>query len=117
MKLHDEGVIRYNRMLDVRRSGITVVARTLGKPGLIRYARGEITILDRDGLVRAPLAQRLLRIPEAGEPVLALASSPDSLLRIMYIMLNNLRDWCHPQSIPPIHPHGLFDRRRGRFSL
>lgn len=37
-------------MLGVRRSGITVAARALGDQGLIRYARGEIEILDRDGL-------------------------------------------------------------------
>lgn len=37
-------------MLGVRRSGITVAARSLGDRGLIRYARGEVVILDRDGL-------------------------------------------------------------------
>ncbi len=40
-------------MLGVRRSGITVAARALGDQGLIRYARGEIVILDRDGLKAA----------------------------------------------------------------
>ncbi|WP_070988540.1 Crp/Fnr family transcriptional regulator [Halofilum ochraceum] len=37
-------------MLGVRRSGITVAARALRDQGLIRYARGEIEILDREGL-------------------------------------------------------------------
>lgn len=40
-------------MLGVRRSGITVAARALRDQGLIRYARGEIVILDRDGLKAA----------------------------------------------------------------
>ena len=37
-------------MLCVQRPSITVVARTLQQAGIIRYASGTITVLDRDGL-------------------------------------------------------------------
>jgi Mn-dependent DtxR family transcriptional regulator len=38
-------------MLGVRREGVTEGALKLQKAGIIRYARGHITVIDREGLV------------------------------------------------------------------
>ena len=40
-------------MLGVRRASVTVAAGMLQQAGFIRYSRGRVEVLDRDGLERA----------------------------------------------------------------
>ena len=39
-------------MLGVQRTGVTVAAGALQRAGLIRYRRGNVTIIDRGSLIR-----------------------------------------------------------------
>jgi CRP-like cAMP-binding protein len=39
-----------SKMLGVRRAGVSVAAGLLQKAGLIKYSRGRMTIIDREGL-------------------------------------------------------------------
>lgn len=42
-----------SEMLSARRSGVTVIAGSLQRAGLISYRRGQVTVLDRKGLEKA----------------------------------------------------------------
>jgi len=44
---------RMSNMLGVRREGVTAGALRLREAGIIRYARGHISVLDRSGLERS----------------------------------------------------------------
>ena len=42
-----------SQMLGIRRTTVTLIARSLQTAGLIKYSRGRINILDREGLEEA----------------------------------------------------------------
>ena len=50
-------------MLGVQRTGVTAAAGALQRAGLIRYKRGNVTIIDRRGLI-TPLVRVLRRVQE-----------------------------------------------------
>jgi CRP-like cAMP-binding protein len=66
------------QMLGVRRSTVSVSAGILQRAGLIRYVRGHVTIVDRDGLeavscecysvIRTELERVVLGSPRPDEP-------------------------------------------------
>jgi Mn-dependent DtxR family transcriptional regulator len=71
-------------MLGVRREGVTDAAGKLQRAGLIRYSRGRIEVLDRQGLEKAVCEcyavvkeefDRLLSDVPKGDPYLAVARS------------------------------------------
>ncbi len=69
-------------MLGVRREGVTAAALSLKKAGLIRYARGRVTVLDRPGLEQRTCECYAVVKSEYDRllPALAAAVSGDSTL-------------------------------------
>jgi CRP-like cAMP-binding protein len=68
------------QMLGVRRPSITAAAQELARLGLIAYRRGEITILDRDGLEQVA-CEDYAAIREAFEDALPIAPRPVPITR------------------------------------
>ena len=62
------------KMLGVRRTTLTLIARNLQAAGLIRYRRGNIEILDRDGL-EAKACECYAIIRRRGEEVFSQADA------------------------------------------
>jgi CRP-like cAMP-binding protein len=63
-------------MLCVQRPSITVVARMLQQAGLIRYAQGKVTVLDRKGL-EATACERYRTVRQRFDQLLARISHPN----------------------------------------
>jgi Mn-dependent DtxR family transcriptional regulator len=58
-----------SHMLGVQRNTVSVEAHAVQEAGLIRYRRGHITILNRDGLARGLLLRMLFGDPRGDRQI------------------------------------------------
>jgi CRP-like cAMP-binding protein len=66
-------------MLGSRRSGVTIAAAILQRAGFIRYHRGRITVVDRDGLEAATCECYALTTKQFGDALRPLAKRPAAM--------------------------------------